>query len=452
MTRSARPPLRRFLGVAFGALLLALAAEWTLRENGATSPPLGPSACRTTLPSPAIGEEAGASLVTRDYQRHPSLGWVPGPHSSHRPQTERIPRDDAPWVAVFGDGSVTHDPSRPGGSLPGKLGDALQVPVLSYAVAGHSLARIVERTTETLEALEHPPRTVVVGFRADIVEQLSPSVHPSSSEPFRSRLLETLTSLSARTPASTATVDCEQYVERSLIVTLLQELQAVTEGTSELIIAILPPAVPGPEHHGNRALLTGVLSELAIHSALLWDPESNVNARGQVAHAAAAMADRLAHPTDYYWGLPIDFGQDGNAESYQPAGFRRPDKRSRWTTQPTAHLRVSPPPTAGGILVDVDFTNAIATEGDTRELVVRVGGVAVGRWPMARLRKHLRDTFFLDAGLATARPLEFQFELEPLYSPRDIGLNQDPTPLGVAISSLTLRPDTTNVGEVAASH
>ena len=436
---SIRPPLRRALWLALGTVVLALAAEWAARQpalGGASSRPL---ACRPTNPAPAIGAEAGASIITRDYQRHPTLGWIPGPASPHRPRTENIPSDGSPWIAVFGDGSVADSPSLPGGSLPEKLNASLELPVVSYAVAGHDLARIVERATTTFRQQQPAPRTALVGFRTAVIEAPSSTAPANHSDAWRSHLIDRLRGDDA---SASGRALCEQTIERERILTLLRELDgaARAQGT-ELIVAVFPAAAPRPDQEGYSDLLAGALDDLAIHSVSLGFPTEPITAREQTARAASALRERLAHRADYYWGTPITFGKAGNAERYQLSGFSAPREGGRWTTEPTARLEVSPPAHPGGILAEVEFADAVASKADARQLVVRVGEIAVARWPITQLRKRGQDTFFLDAGIAAVRPLEIRFELESLKSLEEVGRGKHRRKLGVLIKSLTLRPD-----------
>jgi len=433
------PPLHRALWLALGTALLALGAEWAARQPALGGPSAPHAACRPAIPDPAIGAEAGASIVTRDYRRHPTLGWVPGPRSPHHPRSERIPLDGSPWIALFGDGAVTNSPFLPGGSLPEKLSTSLDLPVVSYAVAGHDLARIVERTTTTLAQQQPPPRTALVGFRADVVEHLASAGRVNEAHTWRSHLLARLQGVD---PANETATPCEGTIDRERVVALLGELQAAAraQGT-ELVVALLPPAAPRPNQRGYRDLLLDILDDLAIHSVSLWQLDDPVAARGQTEQAARVLRERLAHRADYYWGTPIAFGEGGNAERYHLAGFSAGRKHGRWTVEPTAHLEVSPPAHPNGILAEVRFNNAVANDVDDRQLVVRVGEVAVARWPIARLRKRLQETFFLDAGIAAERPLTIRFELASLKSPRETGRGKNPRKLGVLIDSLTLRPD-----------
>jgi hypothetical protein len=83
-------------------------------------------------------------------------------------------------------------------------------------------------------------------------------------------------------------------------------------------------------------------------------------------------------------------------------------------------------------------------EDDDRELVLRVGRVAVARWPLRRIRTRMRDTFFIDEGIAATRPLEFRFELNSLRTANELGLGRGKTKLGFSIASLTLQPEDTD--------
>ena len=59
---SIQQQLRRFVAVALSMLTFGLAAEWFVRQHliEATAPPA--RSCRTTVPSPAVGAEAGEVL------------------------------------------------------------------------------------------------------------------------------------------------------------------------------------------------------------------------------------------------------------------------------------------------------------------------------------------------------------------------------------------------------
>lgn len=437
-----RLPIRWVFGLLLAAAGVALVAEWAARQWAPGLPSRDYATCRPAIPAPAIGAEAGASVVTRDYERHPTLGWVPGPRSPHHPQTQRIPRDGTAWVALFGDGSVADSPFLPSGSLPEKLARRSALPVVSYAVAGHSLARIVERTSTTLGALRASPRTIVVGFRADIVEHLTNPRLASTPGPWRSHLIDRVRVRLAPDTRDESPPPCEREIDHALLASLLNELQtAADKRGSELVVAVLPPAARGPDHVRYHELLMSALSELAIHAVAVWNPVEQRSARDRADRAAAALAKRLEVRADYYWATPIEFGKGGNLDRYSPTGFSRPGGRIRWMREPTAQLSVSPPPHAGGILVDIHFNRSIATKGDARELVFRIGEIAVARWPMSRLQRPLEDTFFIDHGLAATRPLDFRIELAPLLSAREVGISDSPRKIGAAIISLTLHPE-----------
>jgi hypothetical protein len=439
--RRARPWLIVLLLVAIAAGTLG---EWTARRLASSAPDAAQATCRAGMPSPAIGAEPGASSITRHYQRHPTLGWVPGESSPHHPDTSRIPGGGGEWIALFGDGSVAGAPDLPGGPLPVRLDAALEAPVVSYAVAGHGLDRIAARFVETISSVEPSPRTALVGFRVDAIERAARSGTSDRGWLSRSRLLElVLAKLSPPSEEHAESLgDCVQEPDLLKLREHLRELRVVAdEHDVELIVSLHAPAAPGSQHARELELLESELDQLAIHRLAAWDPEAKRGARARLDFSAQRLVQRLESRADYVWGTPIGFGKGEAIERYRRTGLGQPNEDSRWMLDPVAQVEISPPSSPGGIIADIEFSRAVTFEDDKRELVLRIGRVAVGRWPLWRLRKRWHDTFYIDEGIAAGRPLDFRFEVAFLRSPHELGRSDNKTQYGVAITSLTLKPE-----------
>jgi len=426
------------------ALAAALVSEWAARRIGGPLPAHNRPRCAIVRPAPAIGAESGASTITADYERHPTLGWVPTERSPHHPDTARIPRDGGDWIALFGDASITGASGLPDGALAARLGPSLTTPVVSYAVAGHGLEHIVARYADTLATVDSTPRTTLVGFRVDAIERLADT--PPSEPPPRSHLLGLIRARWTQQPSGAPdhddTRDCVHEPNRLQLRNLLTELRATAEQRGvELVVSLHAPAAPGPEHMQYLELLHHELDALNIHRIDAWDANTARGTREQSAFAAAQLERRLEHAADYIWGKRIGFGKREGAEHHGLSGFSGPHDAYRWMTSRVAWLDLSPPPSAGGIVATIEFRRAMTFEGDPRELVLRVGRVAVGRWPLRQLRKNLEDSFYIDEGLAAVRPLEFRFELESLRSAHELGIGKSKRKIGVAIAALTLAPE-----------
>lgn len=432
------------LALLLAAVAAGVVSEWAARRIGAPLPAHSRSRCTVLRPAPAIGAESGASAITADYERHSTLGWVPTERSPHHPDTTRIPRDGSDWIALFGDASITGSSGLPDGALAARLGAALATPVVSYAVAGHGIERIVARYGETLATLDPGPRTTLVGFRVDAIERLADA--PPSDRPRRSHLLDLVRAQWTQQPPDAAelrdTRACVHEPNRLRLQNLLAELRTTAEQRGvELVVSLHAPAAPGPEHTQYLELLRHELDALGVHRIDAWDPDTGRGTREQITFAASQLERRLERAADYAWGTRIGFGKQESVERHRLSGFSRPMDTHRWMTSRLARLDLSPPPTAGGIVATIRFQRAMTFEGDTRELVLRVGRVAVGRWPLRRLRRSLQDTFYIDEGLAATRPLEFRFELESLRSAHELGVGNSKRKIGVAIASLTLQPE-----------
>ena len=435
------------LVLLLAAVATGVVSEWAARRVATPLPAVHPARCAIARPAPAIGAESGASAITADYERHPTLGWVPTSRSPHYPDTARIPRDGRDWIALFGDASLAGSSDLPGGTLSAQLDAALAAPVVSYAVVGHGIERIVARYSETLSQLDPAPRTTLVGFRVDAVERLAKPAASRARQ--RSSLLELAHALWTQQPPTAAGPDdasgCLDEPDRLRLHNLLAELSAAAGDRGvELVVSLHSPAVPRPQHAKYLELLRSELDALAVHHIDAWQPDTARGAREQIAFAASQLERRLERAADYTWGTPIGFGKQGGAERYRLSGFHRPEKTHRWTTNRVARLEISPPPSSGGIVATIQFQRAMTLEDDDRELVLRVGRVAVARWPLRRIRTRMRDTFFIDEGIAATRPLEFRFELNSLRTANELGLGRGKTKLGFSIASLTLQPEDTD--------
>jgi len=450
--RRVRPGL---VALALGTLVVAIGSEWAVRRAALSVPLRTELRCDAPpiLPAPAIGAESGASTITALYERHPTLGWVPTPESHHAPATGRIPPPAKPWIGLFGDGSLAGPLDLPGGPIPEQLARKLDRPVVSYAVSGHDLQRIVARYRDTLDRLasrNQSPDTTLIAFRVDALERLAEPPEAAGSLLDRSRLVALLRagwddrSSDEKEPGEA--LDCYREPDPVRLRNLLGELRRAAEQSgAELIVSLHPPAVPEAADARYRALLHRELDDQNIHRIDAWAPAAEHGPHERITFATKQLETRLATRADYVWGDRVGFGKQEEVSAYRTAGFREPGADFRWMMSRVAKIELSPPSTDGGIIGEVELAYAMTFDEDTRELVLRVGEVAVGRWPLNRLRRRLRDSFFIDEGLAATRPLAFRFELESLRSPKEIGIGENEKKYGAAVRSLTLRPDARNL-------
>jgi len=426
------------IALVLTAVAAAAVSEWAVRSEIAST--AGQTHCRVAQPMPAIGSEPGASTVTANYERHAELGWIPTRRSPHYPETDRIPRSGAPWVALFGDGAVAGPVGLEGGALPERISASLDVPVVSFAVAGHDLDKIAARLAATLSAAPHPPRTTLVGFRVDAIAGFAKLVPDPSDTEAPIRLGPWLARLGL--PTESAPSACVRDLDRGQVRSWLLGLVKTADASgAELVVSLHAPAAPDDEDLAFQRALHEELDELAIHYVDTWQPDAALTARDQIENAAQQLAVRLQYPANYVWGSRISFERDGNLDHFPTSGFGYPTRRWSWMKERVATVAVAPPAGDNAIVAEVEFGKPATIDDDPRELVIRIGEVAVGRWAVSSLRKRRKDSFFIDEGIAVQRPLELRFEIDGLKSPRELGIREDDRLLGVPVVSLTLRPE-----------
>jgi hypothetical protein len=426
--------------------------------------------------SPYCGDDFARMQLLREHPAsaspdasvaHESLGWIPAPDSAHYPDESAIPAESSerPWIALFG--------SAPVADLRARLAPRIApVPVVDFQVPGHGLDQIYLRFEEVLGRTP-APRTAVVALRTDdldsVIQTLSaaPKPHfvvgseglelrglpiPGSFEAWEQRRGTALRSLLfslARTYLSEALDDergfyteCRRAEKEVLARALLAALRASADARGiELVFALHESPAAGQRPSWRSGFLQSELDTLGVDAL---DVRRMLREEGGQSSGVDLLAERLeqrlAQVSDYAWGTRIDLGLGGNADPYLGEGWARLRGNYRWTAAPSATLRISPPAAPGGILAEIVFLDAVASADDTRDVVVRAGGVAIGRIPIHKLiLKRWKEVLHLDAGLAATRPLQLSFEVEPLLTPEQVGRSADRRQLGVAVAALTLR-------------
>ncbi|MBI1803908.1 MAG: sulfatase-like hydrolase/transferase [Ignavibacteriae bacterium] len=138
----------------------------------------------------------------------------------------------------------------------------------------------------------------------------------------------------------------------------------------------------------------------------------------------------------YVYGSPIGFKVGGNALPYLGRGWSVPEGFGTWTEGPVARVNLVIPPSNGDLLLEAKFKPFVFGRAKQQFVILKTNDHEIGKWEAS------------DSGAYHARIpkstlhgdlLRISFEMPDAKSPRELGMNDDPRILGVAVNEMDVK-------------
>ena len=144
---------------------------------------------------------------------------------------------------------------------------------------------------------------------------------------------------------------------------------------------------------------------------------------------------QISEPPIYEYGTEITFGEGGNAQYYQGAGWSFPEKGFTWTDGRDASLLIPVKASKSDLILRAMLFPLLGQSVKQQRVSIYINGAKVDQWTV--------DTggvygTVVPRELVKNSSLGILFDLPDAISPKELNINEDQRQLAIALRSLTL--------------
>lgn len=144
---------------------------------------------------------------------------------------------------------------------------------------------------------------------------------------------------------------------------------------------------------------------------------------------------QITEPPIYEYCTEITFGEEGNAQYYQGAGWSYPEKGFTWTDGQEASFIIPVKTPKSDLILRVTLFPFLGQSIKQQRVGIYINGVKVDEWPVGSVGMY---TTVVPRELVENSSLGILFDLPDAISPKELNINEDPRQIAVALQSLEL--------------